>query len=266
MTLRILTGPFAACLLGVAAVLCVAPASVAGDRSHSAFTDLLQTYVAADGRVDYSAWKRSDTDIQKLAGYLGNLSRVNANALPQPAAIAHYLNLYNASMIKLALEHYPVSSVKKIGGFGGPWKMKYIQTAKGLISLDEIEHGILRKRFKEPRIHFALVCASVSCPPLRVEGYEGDRLDTQLADQERRFFTDTTKNRWRIETAGILSKSDRLALELSSILKWFEADFGGEKGVVNRLRPYLSPAAAALIDQSRYEADYLDYDWSLNGK
>ncbi|MBI4177898.1 inorganic phosphate transporter [bacterium] len=267
------TLPVAAALAaGAALILTAAPPALAAENvaprivDASAWTLLLQKYVSQNGLVAYSSWKKNDTDVQKLEAYLQAMSRVQAETLSRPDAIAHYLNLYNASMVKLVLDHHPVSSVKKIGGFGGPWKMKFIQAEDRLISLDDIEHGTLRKKYKEPRIHFALVCASTSCPPIRAEAYEGDRIDTQLADQERTFMTDPGRNLWRVEMSGVFSKEERLALGLSSIFKWFGEDFGGEAGVVRRVRPFLDPAARALLDQSRYDVDYLDYDWSLNGK
>ena len=257
---------YAGLILGILILTAVAPTAFAAESLHSPWTGLLQKYVSQNGLVAYSSWKKNDTDVRKLETYLHSLSKVRADDLARPEAMAYYLNLYNASMIKLALDHYHVPSVKKIGGFTGPWKIQFIETSGGAISLNDIEHGILRKKFKEPRIHFALVCASTSCPPLRAEAYEGKRLDTQLADQERTFMTDPGRNRWRISAAGILSKEDRLELGLSSIFKWFGEDFGGEKGVVRRVRPFLNPESRALLDQSRYDVDYLDYDWSLNGK
>ncbi|OGH56452.1 MAG: hypothetical protein A3G34_12410 [Candidatus Lindowbacteria bacterium RIFCSPLOWO2_12_FULL_62_27] len=257
---------YAGWILGMLILTAGVPTAFAVENLHSPWTGLLQKYVSQNGLVAYSSWKKNDTDVRKLERYLQAMSPVNADSLSRPQALAYYLNLYNASMVKLVLDHHPIPSVKKIGGFGGPWKVQFIETPKGLISLNDIEHGILRKKFKEPRIHFALVCASTSCPSLRLEAYEGHRIDTQLADQEKTFLMDTAKNRWRIAASGLLSKEDRLELELSSIFKWFGEDFGGEAGVVRRVRPFLDPAGRALLDQSRYDVDYLDYDWSLNEK
>jgi len=247
-------------------LLLTAALRAAAENFRDPWSLFLQKYVSADGRVDYGAWKASDTDVGKMKGILYALGAAKHETGPREEALAHYLNLYNVFMIKLVLDHYPVSSVKKIGGGFGPWKMTFSPRRGEKISLDEIEHKILRVKFKEPRIHFALVCASVGCPPLRTEAYRGYLIDTQLAEQERRFLTDTSKNRWRIVESGFLSKEARLQFELSSIFKWFGEDFGGEAGVIRRIYPYLDRESQALVDQSRYDVEYLDYDWSLNGK
>lgn len=262
------TLPVAAALAAGFALLLTAPPPASAENFGDPWTLLLQKYVSAEGRVAYSEWRASDTDIGRLNKHLWALAAVKPQSRPPAEAITFYLNLYNASIIKRVLDHYPVSSVKKIDGVFGPWKTKFIPAdgGRGRLSLDEIEHKILRVKFKEPRIHFALVCASVGCPPLRTEAYTAIFLDTQLADQERRFLTDTSKNRWRIVESGVFLKEKRLKFEVSSIFKWFAEDFGGEAGVIRRMYPYLDEESRSLVDQSRYDVDYLDYDWSLNGK
>ncbi len=233
---------------------------------HSPWTSLLQKYVTPEGAVDYESWKNSGPDRQKLEIYLSTLSKVYPGALTDPLALSFYLNLYNASVVKLVLDHYPVKSVKKIGGWGGPWKMTFIKTYGGTVSLDEIEHGIVRPAFHEPRVHFALNCASKSCPPLRPEAFTADRLDAQLADQERIFLTDPKRNRFRVRERGVFSKERAAMLEVSEIFKWFPEDFGGQDGVAKRFVPYVTEEARPLLESGKYNISYVDYDWSLNGK
>lgn len=228
---------------------------------------LLERYLA-DGRVDYRAWKHSSEDRRALAKYLEALAGVDAGALEDTRQIAHYLNLYNASMVELVLRHYPVSSVKKIGGLLGPWKIEFIASGADTISLDRIEHGILRQRFREPRIHFALVCASVGCPPLRKDAYTGERLDAQLEEQQRAFLLDPTKNRGRIGERGWFRREKIVKFEISSIFDWFVEDFGGEDALIRRIAPLmgLDEESLRLARAGQYDVEHLDYDWSLNDR
>lgn len=232
---------------------------------HDSWSILLSKYVSV-GRVDYRTWQASAQDRRALVDYLERMAAVDAAALNDSGQIAHFLNLYNASMVELVLRNYPVDSVKRIGRLLGPWKIKFIAARGDTISLDQIEHEILRKRFREPRIHFALVCASVGCPPLRGDAYSGEKLDEQLAEQQGEFLRNPAWNRARVETQGFFQKESIVKLEISSIFDWFGDDFGGDHAIVRRVSRVmeLDTAARRLIDAGKYEFDYLDYDWSLN--
>ncbi len=170
--------------------------------------------------------------------------------------IAFWINAYNAYTVRLILDHHPLRSIRKIGWLpGAAFRLPFIPM-QGLrgddMSLDDIEHRVLRAEFGEPRIHFALVCAARSCPPLRAEAYRAADLDQQLDDQGRRFLGDVAKNRL-----------DRAAgtLYLSAIFKWFQPDFETSGPLSAFVAPYLDRQASELAD---VEIEFLDYDWSLN--
>ena len=169
---------------------------------HSVFDVILQQYVDEQGRVDYAALKSEET----LASYLDHLEGVPTSELATNEAVAYWINAYNAYTLKLIVDNFPVGSIREITPLrikglslaipkiNSPFEYKIAHIDGEVFSLDDIEHGILRKRYEEPRIHFALVCASVSCPDLRREAYTGADLDHQLEEQARSFLTDTSKN------------------------------------------------------------------------
>jgi hypothetical protein len=161
--------------------------------------------------------------------------------------LAFLINLYNASTLQLIIDHYPVSSIKKIGNlFRGPWDQPVVIFQRKKITLNELEHGIIRKQYNEPRIHMALVCAAKGCPILRSEAFTADRLDEQLADQSRRYLA---------TSAGLVIDRQKGTASISSIFKWYGEDF---------------PSVPAFIEKySDEDIDglkirYLNYDWSLN--
>ncbi|EPR44092.1 protein of unknown function DUF547 [Desulfovibrio sp. X2] len=212
------------------------------------------------GLVDYPGLLREE---KTLDTYLDALARVNPEALDRAGQMAYWINAYNAWTLKLVLDHYPVSSIKKIGPFWStPWKIEFVRIRgnggkERTVALDYIEHSILRPRFKDPRVHFAVNCASRSCPPLRAEPYEPDRLDEQLDDQASRFLNSPD---------GARLVDDELYV--SKIFDWFGGDFGGEEGVLGFVRRYAQgdfrTRLIALGEKVRLR--YMDYDWSLNSK
>lgn len=228
----------------------------------AAWGRVLARYVDARGYVDYAGVKRD----RALAPVLASLAAARPDALPPPEQIAFWLNAYNAGAIALVAEHYPVVSIQRITPSGfpvaipgtaqSPFKVRFLDVGGARRTLDEIEHEILRRRFREPRIHAALVCAAVSCPPLRREPYTGARLGAQLDDQMRVWLNDRTKNR-------IPDTRDRIAL--SAIFDWFRDDFGGSDAAVQRfLAPYASGDVAARLTRGAYRVRHLPYDWRLN--
>jgi hypothetical protein len=240
----------------VAVVLSLAPSpSLAIDHSHAQFTDVLAGHVS-DGLVNYQKLAK---DPGKLGSYLESLTRVSRQEFDRwskPQKIAFLVNLYNAQTLKLVKDHYPVGSIKDIGGFRGPFKLKIIRLWGSLMSLDDVEHGILRAEFHEPRIHFALVCAARSCPNLRSEAYQAARLGLQFDDQLQSFLRDESKNQ-------IFKGKD--VIYLSQIFDWFEDDFAAASGsVTNFLIPYLPPEKVAAARSGKLRVKYVKYDWSLN--
>ena len=237
-------------------VLALALAVATGTFDHGAFDRLLRAHVAA-GRVDYDAFARAP----EFRAYLSALAAARPETLSRDEQLAYWINAYNAYTIHLvnaAGERRSIRNVLKVPGVpagAGPWKLKVVRAGGRTLTLDEVEHEIVRKRFQEPRIHFALVCAARSCPPLRPEAYTGARLGAQLEDQARRF----------IGASPALNRVDVKAgtVHLSPLFTWYREDFGPDLGKF--LARYVSdPAARALLESGRYEMVETEYDWGLN--
>ena len=230
---------------------------------HALFTEVLAAHVRS-GLVDYATLKVGS----RLDRYLARLDATDPDLLPTEAEqLAFWINAYNAYTLKLVADHHPVQSIHDIGTGGRitgwlikrtPWDIRFARVGGKGMTLNEIEHEVLRKRFHEPRIHFAIVCAAISCPPLRAEAYVAERLDGQLDEQARQFLNDRRSNRFDLKTSRAT---------LSPIFSWFGEDFGSdEQAVIEFVAPYLKPSYAALIAEqpSVWRIRYSDYDWALN--
>lgn len=171
---------------------------------------------------------------------------------------AFWVNAYNLLAIKAVIDQYPTSSIKDGGSLFQPiWKKKIGTVAGKGYALDEIEHGILRKEFKDPRVHFAITCASLSCPDLRTDPAVAERLDCQLDEAARTFFGNPTK--------GLVLGPDGRSVKVSSIFKWFREDFTMSGSVVEFIRKKVDPTLATRIaGLTENGLSYLDYDWTLN--
>lgn len=226
---------------------------------HAPFDRLLRAHVR-DGLVDYDAFARSP----EFPRYLASLDSVNVTALPEDERLAFWINAYNAYTIQLVLKHNERTSIRNINrtlGFlqlKGPWNERIVRAGGQVYSLDQVLHRILRKEFHEPRVHFALVPASKSAPPLREEAYVGARLAAQLEDQTRRFLADTTRNWYRNGVLGV-----------NELFLAYERDFGTtRKEVVLFVAPYMTlrpaePQKQRLLD-GKAILQHRTYDWSLN--
>ncbi len=254
--------------IAMTVVLC-APA--AAEPRHQAWDQLLSRYVT-DGLVDYQGLARERS---LLDAYLGDLAASSADelaALTRNEQMAFWINAYNAYTVSLILDHYPLESIWKITPFwqrisGGPFALEFIplghllpgsaSKAGGKIALQTIEHQILREFFHEPRIHFAIVCASLGCPILRSQAYEGAELNSQLDDAAETFMRSNAKNHY---------DATRHALQVSPIFKWFSDDFAVAGGPVGYFIRYGNDAAAAVLasHDDPPALSYSDYDWSLN--
>lgn len=224
------------------------------DHTHAAWDKVLKQRVK-EGLVDYAALKANPDE---LGAYLESLAKVGKSeflAWSEPQRLAFLFNLYNAATVKLIVDHYPVSSIKKIGGvFSSPWKQKRVPLFGTLRSLDDLEHDMLRVDYHEPRLHFAIVCAAKGCPALRSEAYMAERLNEQLEEQARAFMRNTSKN--RIDQAKGL-------VYLSPIFDWFHKDFESKPGgVLAFVRPYFP--SGEVLAKGEWSIKYTDYDWSLN--
>lgn len=230
---------------------------------HKNWSNLLAAYVVAsdDGinRVRYADFKRDGQAALKT--YVKALEAVEVANLSRPEQMAFWANLYNAKTIDIVLDAYPVKSIKDIslgGGLlatvtGGPWKAKVLTVSGESLSLDDIEHGILRPIFKDARVHYAVNCASNGCPNLMREAFTGASLEAQL-DAGARAYTNHPRG---IAVAGGKARA-------SSIYKWFSADFGGnDAGVLTHVRRYADPALKQKLAAISVISGY-DYDWSLN--
>ena len=175
----------------------------------------------------------------------------------EPQQLAFLINAYNAYTLQLIIDHHPVKSIKDIGGLlKGPWDQPVVRLFGRTLTLNHLEHEIIRKDYPDPRIHFALVCAARGCPPLRDEVYVADRLEEQLDDQARQFLATPAKNRVDAGTRTVY---------LSPIFKWYGADFEKKHGsVLAALQPYWPKASASALAQGGFKIRYTDYDWSLN--
>lgn len=250
--------PLLCCLL----VLCgLARLSVHGapfDPTHARWGRVLSRFVQ-DGSVDYAGLAASPGELSEALLEMGAVPETEFQAMPRDAQIAFLINLYNAATLKLVADHHPVASIKKIGGwFKSPWDLECVPLFGKTVTLNTIEHQMLRPRYQEPRIHFALVCAARGCPPLREEPYVAGRLDAQLSDQARRFLVQTEKNRFNPATR---------TLTLSPIFKWYATDFpSGPDGLTRFLSPFLPKDEAARLAAGGITIEYSVYDWTLNSR
>lgn len=246
--------------------------------SYGDYAELLSTYVDNRGRVPYYLIKNRP---EKLAAFVRQLDWVDPKVYEtwnEKEKIAFWINAYNAATLKAIIDHYPISTSlfgsvlfpkNSIRQIAGVWDKLQFPVMGKPVTLNEIEHEILRAKFSEPRIHVALVCASMGCPPLRNEPFTGDRLDEQLNDQAHRFLADPQKFQ--------IDRSQGQVL-LSPIFDWYGEDFvksygteerfldhsRTERAVLNFVSRSLDEAGREYLTKAKYQIQYLGYDWSLN--
>ncbi len=229
----------------------------------SAYASVLRTHVDSRGQVDYASLKRSAGDLIRYTQTLSLMTPSAYQKWSNSEKIAFWINAYNALTLKSIVEKYPVSSIKKISGV---WNSKTHQVMGKAMTLDDIEHQILRKQFNEPRIHMALVCASKGCPPLLNQPYTGTALNAQLNGRAQAFVSDNQN--FRIDRG-------KNTVYVSSLFKWYGQDFekqyatqafqgsAKERASLHFLSQYLN-SEASYLKTAKYQVRYLDYDWSLN--
>lgn len=222
--------------------------------SHSAFSQLLEKHVDKTGRVNYETFLSNAED---LDSYIFSLSLIPPEEnWTKNEKLAYWINAYNALTIQIILKHYPIQSMhdirvdidKKNDALGMLWDIKCFDLGEKKLSLNEIEHSIMRKKFTDPRIHFAMVSGAVSSPKLRKEAYEGLTLNNQLKEQTTRFINNNSKNR--------LAQNK---LELSQIFDWYKNDFTADGTIVDFIKKYTSIEINPSVNPT-----YLNYDWKLN--
>ena len=260
-------------LLLALAALCLSLSSWAMDHSHKAWDELLKKHVRpiANGnasQVSYIGFATDHAALKAVMDEYQKVSRAEFDTWSKPQQQAFLINAYNAFTIEKILKRYPdIKSIRDYGTvFGNPWKDKFFTLFGQPAYLDQIEHEILRKDgvYDEPRVHVAVVCASVGCPMLRNEAFTADRLEAQLQDGMRRFLSDRSRNRYNPQARK---------LEISKIFDWYGKDFErGHKGyssVKATLAKYADlladkPQDRAVVREQKAEIAFLDYDWSLN--
>jgi hypothetical protein len=224
------------------------------DDPDSIFDGILGRYVSADGFVNYKGLKE-DKEFER---YIEYLSDMDPDALPSDKhRLAFWINAYNGFVLKGVLEEYPIKSVLDVGWIPHSFFIrKKFETKHGKITLRVLENEKLREAFREPRIHFVINCASISCPKLLTEAYRADKLEQQLEAQTVSFINNKDKN--------YLDKENNI-LYISSIFKWYEGDFikDGEK-LGEYVAGYLNPDDAEFVRNNEVTIKYLDYDWGLN--
>ncbi|WP_442508029.1 DUF547 domain-containing protein [Novipirellula sp. SH528] len=241
----------------------ISPSQISFDEvSHESFDFLLGRYVDANGMVCYSQWQQYNSDVRKLESYLQSLTQVDP-ALParHEAKMAYYINAYNAMTIWGILQEYPVASIQRIDGKRTSFAIfddLKLWDGESYLSLNGIENDVLRP-MKDPRIHFALVCAARGCPRLRNRAYNAEKLHWQLDDNAREFFS--SYSRFHVSRA-------MRTVHMSPILDWYRDDFGQtDHEVVTTVFPYLPVRDQQWLTQHHdWRFKYLGYDWSLNAQ
>lgn len=251
-----------------------------GGFDYSDYAYILRTYVDNLGLVSYKELKADRKRLDAFTEAVGKLDPNVYEKWSDKEKTAFLINAYNALTLKLIIDHYPIQwsfaksliypreSIRQIDG---AWDKIEFPFMRGKIALDGIEHGILRKKFNEPRIHMALVCAAISCPYLRTEPYTAEKLDEQLDDQSKRFVSHPFQFR-------IVRTNNRVYL--SAIFKWYGEDFvkiygtdkkftdykKDQRAVLNFISKYLSPEDAAFLEKGEAWLEYRQYNWGLNEK
>ena len=247
--------------------------SAQAQNMHDSWNTLLNNHVVAinhghSTEVDYAAIKAKHSELKT---YLDSLSAVTQNEFDtweKPKQLAFLINAYNAFTVELILTKYPdLKSIKDVGSFfSSPWSKEFIFLLGKTRSLDNIEHDLIRGsgKYNDPRIHFAVNCASIGCPALREEAYTAKKLEAQLHQQTVRFLSDTSRNKLQGNT-----------LKLSSIFKWYKGDFTKGFEGANSLSQFLllyvdalnlGPAQQQKLTSGDMKIDFLDYNWDLNAR
>ena len=226
------------------------------DHTYKTYNKVLAEVVIKKGPqtlVNYKLLKAAPNNFKKVLDEISGVSQASYDQWSEKQKLAFLINAYNAFTLKLIIDHYPIKSIKDIGNFfSSPWKKEFFSLLGKKSYLDQIEHEMIRKNFKEPRIHFAVNCASMGCPSLAMEAFQADQLDRQLKSSAKSFITNRLRNR-------LNAKEEKIYL--SKIFKWYGDDFKAMKGI--DFRQYIS-TFLPNYKPKKFEVEYLDYDWSLN--
>ncbi|MBT8370063.1 MAG: DUF547 domain-containing protein [Deltaproteobacteria bacterium] len=233
-------------------------AAQAADFDHSKFDRILKTYVDNQGRVDYNGIAGDNT----FHEYMKSLENAKVDSLSQDGQLAFWINAYNAVTIDKVIKWKPKKSVRETlipGVWTGTkfFTSRQHTVAAQSVSQDDIEHEILRKRFQDPRIHFAIICASSGCPLLPQFAYTAENVQMKLEEETRQYLN---------SERGLRIDYMKNTIQLSKLFDWFAGDFESKSGsVINFIKPYLDEKAMAFLDRNPKKS-YLEYDWALNAK
>ncbi|WP_440454634.1 DUF547 domain-containing protein [Psychrobacter sp. ASPA161_9] len=257
----------------IATTILLSSAVAYADFNHSSWDALLDKHVTmtSAGKASVVDYAGMQADKSKLSSYLSATSKVSQsefNRWNKDEQLAFLINVYNAATVELVLTKYPnIKSIKDIGSLlSSPWKQNFIPLLGKTRSLDDIEHNLIRgsKRYNDPRIHFAVNCASIGCPALLDDAFTGNKLDKQLEQVTSKFLADSSRNRLKGST-----------LEVSPIFKWYKEDFATNWRGTNNLEGFLgryssslglNKSQAADLKSGKTKISYTDYDWRLNKK
>ncbi|MEM7109026.1 MAG: DUF547 domain-containing protein [Bacteroidota bacterium] len=241
-------------LLSITTSSCISKSRVTSDTapSHQLWSGLLKKYVTSEGLVNYGELVNERSTLEKYLELLSN-NAPDVEKWTYEEQLAYWINAYNALTVKLIIDNYPVNSIKDLHPLNIPfvssvWQKKFFKIGGEKMNLDHIEHKILRKQFNEPRIHFAINCASLSCPILLDEAFDPKRLEEQLEQQTVTFINDPNRN--------TITSQD---LKLSKIFSWFKGDFTKNKSLIDFINQY----SKIVVDRG-VDVKYLDYNWKLN--
>jgi len=233
------------------------PQSWAFDSQYQDYDQLLKLVVTetnTNSVVDYSLLKEKKAVLEKIVTDFESLDEISYKAMTENQRLAYLINAYNLYTLKLITDHYPIKSIKDTGSlFSSPWKKKIFKLFGSIVSLDMIEHEMIRKNFDEPRIHFAVNCASIGCPALAAEAFKPTKLDQQLSNAAIKFLADQSRNRF---------DSNSKTFTISPIFKWYREDFEKSSGSLEAfLKSYFPESQNHKVD-----IEFNDYDWNLNKK
>lgn len=234
--------------------------------SYDAYAEILQTYVDENGMVDYQALQQNREMLDQFNASIGSVPKATYENWSDAEQIAFLINAYNSFTLQSIIDQDPIKD--SIRDIPGVWRIRTFEIAGESKTLDNIEHQTLRQDFNEPRIHAALNCTAISCPPLRREPYVADQLDRQLEEQVEQ---------WLSSRHGIQIDRDAGEVKISAIFDWFGEDWladystetaftGSQKqrAALNFISQYADEDTAAYLEAGNYDVGYLDYDWSLN--
>lgn len=240
--------------------------ALAGTEAVSQHWDKLLKMNAVNGRINYKAIVRDDTLLKASLIGVETMTQQELDSLSDKELMAFWINAYNIGAVKMIVAHYPIKQNFGLSAFRYPansiqqidhvWDRSVLSVGGINLSLNDIENKILRPRFKDPRIHFAIVCASIGCPSIRSEAYTAVKLDQQLSEQIQLFVGDPGKVAYDAPTD---------VLYLSPIFKWFKEDFNRVGGVIRFIKKYdVNHAFDAITEKTKVL--WQDYDWSLNDR